>query len=74
MPVGVAFVLMGGLWLAFRKPIARQQYQIVQQILGKGQASDEDRTIAFEHIGLLFSILLLAAGGLILILEAVLAT
>lgn len=67
--MAVAFIVIGTVWLIFRKWIARQQYRIIMQMLGRNQQIDEGRIGAFETIGILFSVLLLLAGGTILILN-----
>jgi len=62
MELAIAFVVIGAVWLTFRKWIARQQYRIAAQMLGGKPDDDERRVEGLEQVGALFCILLLLAG------------
>lgn len=71
MQLAVAFILIGTLWLTFRKWIARQQYRIGTQMLGHKSNDDERGVKALEQVGTLFCVLLLLAGVAIATLHLV---
>jgi hypothetical protein len=69
--LGIVFIVVGAVWLAFRKRIAREQYRIVTGVLGLNPNDDGARVKAFEQMGTLFCILLILAGAAIAILHMV---
>lgn len=71
MELAVAFIMIGAVWLIFRKWIARRQYRVVTQMLGRSPDYDERRVKAFEQAGTLFSVLLLLAGLALVVLHLV---
>lgn len=71
MELVIVFILIGTVWLTFRKWIARQQYRIATQMLGHKSNDDEQRVKTLEQVGTLFCVLLLLAGVAIATLHLV---
>jgi hypothetical protein len=69
MTTAVAFLLVGAIWLIFRRGIARQQHRIVMQMTGRSQQPNQGQIDAIQKIGVLFSVLLLLAGLIMLALH-----
>ncbi|YCH09355.1 hypothetical protein ACTAQJ_07205 [Arthrobacter sp. alpha11c] len=83
MAFALVFMAIGLVWLPFRKQIARQQYAIASQMLGRRTHDVLDESESrpgaerevyeqvvrgFELFGVFFSSLLIVAGLLILVL------
>jgi hypothetical protein len=71
MELAIAFIVIGAVWLTFRKWIARQQYRIATEMLGGKPNDDEGRVKALEQVGTMFCILLLFVGIAIAIFHMV---
>jgi hypothetical protein len=71
MKLAVLFIVIGTVWLAFRKWIARQQYRIVSEMLGGTSHDDEFRVKAFQQVGTMFCFLLILGGVAIAVLHLV---
>ena len=71
MLLAVVLIVVGAVWLTFRKWIARQQYRIVTGMLGGRANDDGGRVRAFQQLGTLFCFLLILAGVVIAILRLV---
>ena len=71
MELAVVFIVVGAVWLTFRKWIARKQYRIVTGMLGGRANDDEGRVKAFQQLGTLFCFLLILAGIVIASLHLV---
>ena len=65
MELAVVFVMIGAVWLIFRKWIARQQYRMVTEMFGGKASADERRVEVIELVGVLFCTLLILAGAAI---------
>lgn len=73
--LGLVFLLISLIWFAFRKDIARYQYQIVMTMVSRNLPEREEaqqQEKAMEYLGTGFSVLLFSAGVLLLILNFVL--
>jgi hypothetical protein len=62
MGLATVFMVIGAVWLTFRKWIARRQYSIATQMLGRKPNDDERCVKALEQLGTAFCVLLLLAG------------
>ena len=71
MGLGIAFVVVGTVWLTFRKWIAARQYQISLEMLHRKPVQDDVRIRALERIGALFRGLLILAGGAVVVLHLI---
>lgn len=71
MELGIVLIVVGAVWLTFRKWIARQQYRIVTEMFGGKTHVDERRVRALELVGVLFCTLLILAGVAIATLHLV---
>lgn len=71
MVTAVAFVVIGLVWLTFRRWIASQQHRIIVQMTGRGQHADQAQIDALQKIGVAFAALLLVAGLSMLVLTLV---
>lgn len=83
MTLGLVFIAIGLVWLPFRKWIARRQYFISSEMLGRKMAvfeSDsvepdpelyEERVRGFEMLGVFFCSVLIVAGLLIVVLTLI---
>lgn len=74
MELGIVFIVVGIVWLTFRKWIAARQYQISLEMLHRKPVQDDDRIHALERIGTLFSGLLILAGGAQVVLHLIFQT
>jgi hypothetical protein len=74
MGLGIAFIVVGIVWLVFRKWIAARQYQISLEMLRRDRVQDDDRIRALERIGTMFSGLLILAGGALVVLHLIFQT
>lgn len=50
MQLGIALLVVGTVWLIFRKVIVRQQLLILRPLLRSGQESPEQRAKALERV------------------------
>lgn len=71
MQLAIFLILVGSVWLIFRKQIARYQLVITSQMLRAGNGSDEERVNALKQLGTMFAVLLLLAGIAIVVLNLV---
>ncbi|BCW11508.1 hypothetical protein NtRootA4_25720 [Arthrobacter sp. NtRootA4] len=80
MSLGFVFIGIGLVWLAFRKWIARRQYFISSEMLGRKMAASdaaedpelyEERVRGFEMLGVFFCSVLIVGGLLIVVLTLI---
>jgi cbb3-type cytochrome oxidase subunit 3 len=69
MQLAIFLIVVGTVWLIFRKSIARYQLAIISEVLRAGHDSDEERVNALKQLGTMFAVLLLLAGIAIVILN-----
>lgn len=68
--LGLVFIPISIVWIIFRRDIAGYQYQIAMTMFNKPQPEQEQlQTRAMETLGIAFSVLLIIAGILLLILN-----
>ncbi|NQD86632.1 hypothetical protein HP499_02230 [Paenarthrobacter sp. CM16] len=83
MALGFVFIAIGLVWLPFRKWIARRQYSISSEMLGRKMAASESDSLAadpelyeervrgFEMLGVFFCSVLIVGGLLIVVLTLI---
>ncbi|WP_157731677.1 hypothetical protein [Arthrobacter sp. YN] len=86
MALGLVFIAIGVVWLMFRRPIARRQYWISSQMLGRkvgyeltdsesdvdaGSEKEVQRIRGFEMLGVFFCAVLVLGGLLIVVLTLI---
>jgi len=83
MTLGLVFIGIGLVWLPFRKWIARRQYFISSEMLGRKMAASESDSIeadpelyeerirGFEMLGVFFCAVLIVGGLLIVVLTLI---
>ncbi|BCW13000.1 MULTISPECIES: hypothetical protein [Paenarthrobacter] len=65
MTLGLVFIIVGLVWVVFRKWIASRQLFITDQMLNRPDEPDAGRVSGFEQLGVFFSILLIISGVVI---------
>lgn len=83
MSLGFVFMAIGLVWLPFRKWIARRQYFISSEMLGRKMTAsesdsveadpelEEERVRGFEMLGVFFSSVMIVGGLLIVVLTLI---